>query len=254
MIAVWLKIMNRKEGLDFVLYHLDFWLEAFEDKEKYDIFIYNENIENLPVKYNEYRILNKDEIINSSEDCARINGLTKTTPWIDDKWRGACAALSLPYWYLKNYEYCFGIDADDLILDCGDKIDYFLDKIEEVIVGSNLPVLSSDIYYSTPNNSWSFGITFANIEKFKKIIEKSLNLKTYEPGWARNLDFQIDQYFKLIEQQISPIAFTTEYRFIHGGEGGLKSYYDPIKKHCACDLYGKRIQYGSKQPRTLLIK
>jgi hypothetical protein len=250
MIAVWLKIMNRKEGLDFVLYHLDFWLDAFKDNSKYDIFIYNENIENLPEKYT---TINKDIILKSSEECRRINELVQTTPWLADKWRGAGAALSLPYWYLKDYEYCWGIDADDLVLSCDDKINYFLGKIEEAVINNNLPVLSSDIYYSCPNNSWSWGITFANITKFSKIVEKSLNLQTFKPGWDRNLDHQIDQYFKLIKPQILPIAFTTIYQFQHGGKNGLKSYYDPIKKHSACNLYNEKIQYGIKQPKTLLI-
>lgn len=253
MIAVWLKIMNRKEGVDFVLKHLDFWLNAFSNKEKYNIVIYNENIDNLQDKYNQYKIVSKNDVKSYNEGCATITKLVAETFWLDEKWRGAGFALSIPYWYF-DAEYVWNIDADDLILDCGDKINHFIDKVENTLIENKNPILSSDIYYSTPNDSFSFGIAFAHRKQFSEIIKRSLNLRTYQPGWFRNLDFQLCQYFRSIEPKISPIAFTTKYEFVHGGENGLKSYYDEDKKICVCNLYNTRIQYGEKKPKTLLIE
>lgn len=252
MIGVWLKIMNRREGLDFIFKHLDFWVNAFSNKEKYKIFIYNENIENIPEKYIEYTIINKKKIIEEN-NCEEITRLVQSTPWLDDKWRGAGFALTTPYWYLTEFEYVWNIDADDLILDCGNKIGHFIEEIEQYVITKNTTVLSSDIYYSTPNDSFSFGITFANRLKFADAIKKALSLQTYNPGWLRNIDFQLCQYFRHVDYQLSPIAFTTIYQFVHGGENGLKSYYDAEKKMCACNLYNKRIQYGAKKDKTLLI-
>jgi hypothetical protein len=244
-IACWLKIMKRdKFSMDFIYNNLDFWLKVF-DREKYEIYIYNENIEELSDKYTKYKIVNKKDVVEKYE---KLYDEIVNSKIINNKWKNAAFALAAPYFYLED-ELVWQIDADDIILE--GKTNYYIDRVEDEL--KNLPVLSSDIYFSVPNNSWSFGITYANRKRFREIVEKALKLNTFECGWGRNLDHQIDQYFKLVER-FEYISFTTPDRFIHEGKDGLKSYFDIGKNLSACDLYGKRIQYGRKNNRSLLIK
>lgn len=250
MIGVWLKVMNRP-NMDAVYSTLDYWLEAFS-APKYDVWIYNENIDNLPEKYQHHKQITRKLIAERSE-CQTITNLINATPWIADKWKGACFALSVPYWFL-DADFVWNIDADDLKLEKDAPIKHYIEQVEDRLQKLNALILSSDIYWCV-NHQWSFGIAFANRREFAAIIKNALNLHTYEPGWGRNLDHQIHEYFRLILPQESPISFTTPHRFEHCGDinTGLCSWFDMQKKHSACSLYGKRVQYALKEAKCLLI-
>lgn len=237
--------------MDDVYATLDYWLEAFSDP-KYDVWIYNENINVLLEKYQGYRQVNR-KLIAERSDCQTITNSINTTSWISDKWRGACFALSIPYWFLDT-EFVWNIDADDLRLESSAPIKHYLEQVEKELQNQNSPILSSDIYWCV-NRQWSFGIALAQRRPFSGLIEQALNLHTYEPGWGRNLDHQIHEYFRLKMPQVSPISFTTPHRFEHCGDinTGLCSWFDMQKKHSACSLYGKRVQYALKEPKCFLI-
>ena len=250
MIGVFLKIFN-KGDLNFHLDHLDFWFDKFKDQNKYKIYLYNENVEfKFLEKYsNISTIINREEIIKNIE-CKNIAEDILNSKILNDKWKGAAFALCIPFFYLQE-EYIWGIDSDDLKLQ--GNINYYLDRVEELIKQYNLPILSSDIYFSVPNNSWSFGITLAHKEKFKKILKEVLYTPVKEPGWGNNLDHMIDQYFKR-NTEIYYISFTTPDKFEHCGKNGLHSWFDTTENMSACDLYGQRIQYANKNNRSILIK
>lgn len=248
-IIAWLKIYQKPhEKNEEILRHLDFWLNIFKDN-KYKIIIYNENIELPEHYYSQYQIINRSQIMENIS-CQFIQQQINSNNIIADRWKKAASALSFPYFYCKE-KYVWNIDASDIMMD--GPVNYYLDKIFDCLNKNNLPLLSSDIYLTTPNKSWSFGIHLSEREKMRQLIQAVLPIKVKNCGWGINLDHMLDCYFKSGAYPHKHIAFTTYDWIKHEGENGLWSRFNRKKNLGECNLYGNKKAYGKLNSRSLLI-
>jgi hypothetical protein len=185
----WLKVFKKPhEKIEEIERHIDFWLDAFKNN-KYRIIIYNENVE-LSEKYNKFDVLSRSDVLKNPV-CRVISEKIYASSTLAERWKNAASALAFPYFYFSS-EYIWNIDASDIVMD--GPIESYLDKIFVALNQYNLPFLSSDIYLTTPNLSWSFGINLAQSHHMNNIIEAALDISVSPADWGTNLDHLIDQY------------------------------------------------------------
>lgn len=229
MIDVWLKIRDRG-NLEFVLKHLNFWLATFSNRDKYRIHIYNEDVFNLPVNYNIYPILNRQQILANIE-CRNVNNLIERSN-ISHRWKCAALALAAPYFYLHNSEYVINIDADDILMF--GPMDHYINRVIETMNNFNLPTMSYDYIYSHNTfdgnrnvlpHHWTFGVNISKIEQMKNII---LDITNNINGYARfirnlnihteaNLDILMSAFLANNGRNHKYHAFITKEGFFHRG-------------------------------------
>lgn len=255
-IIVVLKVRDRG-NLYFHLKHLNYWLSIFNDKSKYDVYIYSENLK-LPEQYNSYKIINKN--FYSTKDCK--NWLNIVNSKFPQRWRGAAFAHGAMYFYFNN-KIIYNIDADDISLFGKNTREHFV-NLENILIKDNLPVLSWDLHFSHPiadvvreyrEHHWTFGITLANSDKFKDIIYESTLLNLPDPQWEKNLDYTVDCYLDRVEHKIAFLF--NKHNFVH-------NYTVPCKHIATIDgelfktklIDGNGNQMNSTQPihqKTQLI-
>lgn len=195
MIAVWLKIRDRG-NTDFVLKHLNFWLGLFSNRNKYEIFIYNENF-NLTNLYKNTIITRQK--LQSNIDCVNMDKVIHSNMSVVQHWKKTAFALAAPYFYLKDYKYVWNIDSDDMAL-YGPNIYNYIEQVESLIELENLPTLSHDWLFSSncadpkiPHH-WTFGVNLSNIEMMSEIIPKAIQQNYPHPFKLGNLDYVVDCY------------------------------------------------------------
>lgn len=256
-IAVFLKMRDRGD-LNFVLKHVNYYLGVFSDTNKYQIFLYNENIKNLPDYYNCYNIINRNKLLENV-DCKKYHDLVEKSD-IDPRWKGAAFALGVQYIWLKDHELSYGVDSEDTCAHGPAK--YYMRKLEEKFKEYNLDIISFDLhnslhmgdFISTHPSHWTFGLCLARNKQMKNIVLKSLAAKYPTPPWQTNIDHKVGMY---LETYNTPyISCITKDFFTHTwGEGNhYKSVrYLPEIKKMESTLLGK-VEIHDKHPRTLLIE
>lgn len=195
MIAVWLKIRDRGNQ-DFVLKHLNFWLGLFSNRDKYDIFIYNENF-NLTNTYQNTIVTRQKLQLNA--DCVALDKVIHSNMSIARHWKKTAFALAAPYSYLRNYKYVWNIDSDDMAL-YGPSTYNYIEQVEKLIENESLPTLSHDWLFSSncgdpkiPHH-WTFGVNLSNIDMMKQIIVSAINDNVSHHKECGNLDYVVDCY------------------------------------------------------------
>ncbi len=261
MIPVWLKVRMRANNLDLVLKSLNYWISVFSNKEKYDLYIYSEDID-LPADYNCYKIIRKNNLLDDIE-CQKIFNQIQTS-CIDNRWKPAAFALSAPYFYLKTEKLVYNIDADDILIF--GPVKKYIQNLENKFNEFNLDTISYDMHYSVHQggffnfrpNHWSFGLNLSNRQFMKKLILKcffSQNVPT--APWGNNIDYLIDIN---LEKGHSPYyAFATPSQFIHywAINANLDEDYKGIKyignNKIESKLFGKTT-IAEKNPKTLILE
>jgi hypothetical protein len=241
-VAVYAKVMMRKEGLEFTLNHLDFWIKTFENSG-FDFFIYNENL-NLS-NYN--NVITKNELLQNIS-LQKIKNHIDNKSNIDQKWKGAAFALTSPYFYLEGYDYIINLDADDIKLK--NKAFYYIQKALNFMETNKIPILSYDIYNSL-HNHWSFGISLAKLDVMKDYITKTLYRNVHRPKWGINIDHMMDMYLKNTNHKY--ISFICPTLMEHGGSKGYCVNYNETSKKVEVNYYNKRRDQKDLHPRCIVI-
>jgi hypothetical protein len=257
MITVFLKIRQR-ESLDSVLKCLNFWLGAFDDRSKYNVFIYNENCV-LPPEYHSYNVITRAHMLDDS-GCRKLFEKVNNSA-IHHRWRGAAFALSAPYFYRHSTDLIYNIDSDDIIIY--GPIKSYLQKVEEEFNNPKIFTLSYDMHYSTHTggyyhirpNHWTFGINLSRKKAIYDIILKGLFNPPDPPPWDLNIDYVVD---KALDKINTPyICWITPDYLIHHihKEYNMNKFskFDKQKGLVESKLYGT-VEYKDKNSRTLLIE
>lgn len=243
MIDVWLKIRNR-DGRDFVLKHLEYWLGVFSNTDKFKVYIYNENF-NLPREYHQfYQVLNKTTLLQNLA-CKKLEANIMKTR-ISHAWKPAAFALSAPYFYLNNSQYLWNIDADDMI--AYGPMEYYADRVAEILKANNLTTMSYDYIYSynmydfsrkerfMPQH-WTFGINFSNVQKMKnEILIPAINsaekyikfIPTCNIQHELNLDVLVSTLLKHERKNDLYTSFITKEGLIHKGYPDKATYWSKL--------------------------
>lgn len=257
MINVWLKIRMR-DSVDSVLKCLNFWLAAFDDKSKYNIFIYNENV-NLPVEYSNFPVVRRHNLLDNV-NCRKIHDQIQKNH-IASHWKPAAFALSAPYFYLDNSELVYNIDADDIVL-LG-PIKNYLSKLEESFNDNKIFTMSYDMHYSCHQGDyypirphhWTFGVNLSRRLPMRDLILKQLFAPIPSPPWGTNIDYIID--YKLDSVDTPYVCFITPNHLVHHIHGDYNqnkfSRFEKTSSRVETKLYG-RTQFVDKHNRTLLIE
>lgn len=245
-IIVWLKAIKRPQGIEFVKFHIDYWLNQFKDKEKYKIIIYNENNEDLYEIYKDYEIINKFELLKNPR-VFKIKNIIDNYGIIDPMWKGAAFGLTSPYFYYDN-KYIINIDACDSYIE-GDGF-YYIEKALELLKDKNLFTISLD-YYQSYHNEWSFGVNISETKRMKDIILKCMYKKVPVPGWKTNIDYLLTLYLK--NNKVSPTCFITPSKLVHCGLSNQTVKFDEQKKKVEVFLHGKTY-FKNLHPCTVLVK
>lgn len=237
MLDCWLKIRDRGD-IHFLLKHLDMWLGLFSDPAKYNVYLYNENVNLPPEYYATYNVISKAQVLQNN-DCKNLFALVNSS-LISIPWRGAAFALATPYYYLPNSRHILNIDADDIMLlgDGGKYIDRALQTINDL----SLPTLSYDYIYSfnpfdggrnlMPNH-WSFGCNVSNTGQMRGLIDRVLhNIRIYtnyipniNMAYEVNLDILMSAYFRHEGGNCRYVGFATKEGFIHDGFWNRAKYW-----------------------------
>lgn len=161
-IDIFLNIINTK-SIDFTLKNLNFWLAAFSDYKKYNIFILNNHV-NLPSYYNDnYNIINYQDCLNSNIDIKKLYLYLKESTLQNIEY---LFSNILPY-FLSKTEYMYNIQASNcFLLNDTDKI---FSKLESLIKLKD----SSCFIHAEKNQNLNFGIY--NTLLFKNDIISNIN-------------------------------------------------------------------------------
>jgi hypothetical protein len=252
MIDVWLKVRNR--GNDwFVIRNLTFWLGMFSDREKYRIWIYNEDAK-LPEYYNIYPIITRHSSLQKKECMELKNIIEKESAIIDNKWRMTAYALALPYFYLDDAEYIWNIDADDMFWYGSPE--YFLDEALNKLKEYKISTLSHDWLYSVNADSrtlphhWTFGINIGNARDMKNICINILKDKARYGYHIINLDFLVDKYLERTNAQY--VCFVSEFDL---SDNAWTIRFNKNINKIECGFFDqKKIFTGNIHPKTIMIK
>jgi hypothetical protein len=265
MIDVWLKIRNRNDD-NFCLKHLNFWLATFSNRDKYRLFIYNEDM-NLPFVYSTYTIIKRQDLLNDRV-CQNINATVNRTR-MSDKWKKTCIALLAPYFYLENSEYVINIDADDIIM--GPNTEYYTDAAIAAINQYNLPTLSYDYIYSynifdgnrnVVEKHWAFGVNISHTQRMRNDLSKIINnIDKYAGYFPRlnlqqecNLDILFTSFLQKEGHEYRYHTFISKNCFFyHSGFEDFSLYRcGYMNDNFNCEFRGKTI-IKPLHPKTLLI-
>jgi hypothetical protein len=250
MINVWLKVKSR-HSLEFVQKHLNFWLSVFSDKTKYNVYLYNEDVP-LPAEYKHLNIVSKKDLFNDAEVKELYDRVQKSkvvTPF----WKGAAFALSVPYFFLKEGDLVYNIDADDIVIFGNTK--YTLNKLEGLIVKENLPTLSRDMSFShhfmfpklRPHH-WSFGVNLSNRLEMRKLLDTVYDITIPVMPWGVNIDYMLDVYLE--KSKYKYLCFASPSTLVHYENYYCKFHDDGKVEEC---LKGET-KFATRHPRTLWIK
>lgn len=265
-ISVWLKVRKREDVNP--IEHLHFWLQVFSDRSKYDITIYNENLDlsNLTG----YKIVNAENLLQHSE-CHKWHNFIYASR-IADRWKRPCFALTVPYIYL-NSEYVINIDGCDMKL-YGD-VPLYLDKCIDLMKEHDLPTMSCDniLSYNPYDNRgimlnhWSFGVNVSKREPMKDIVFRAINLvdefERVKGPLFRSEEVNIDvlMSFYLLEQhrEYKYVAFITENKLTHQGSFFSRFNKDVRKFELELTVLSQRHPDGCHifadlHPKTFLIQ
>jgi hypothetical protein len=258
MITVILKIRMR-DSINSVLKCLNFWLGAFDNKDKYEVFIYNENC-NLGSEYNSYNVITRAHLLDDP-GCRKLFDKINNSN-IHQRWRGACFALSAPYFWRFSNDLVFNIDADDIQIF--GPIKSYLEKVEEAFNDPQIFTMSYDMHYSAHSvkefsrfrpSHFTFGVNLGRKKEMHDIILKGLFNPPVPPPWDLNIDYVVD---KALENFSTPYVcwISPNYliHYIHREYHMNKlSRFDKDKNSVESRLYGS-IEYKPKHQRTLLIE
>lgn len=198
MITVFLKIMDRG-NTPKVLECLNFWLGVFDNKEKYDLIIYNENLKLPPTpEYSLYNIITRANLLNDPGCKKLFEQINKSK--IHMRWRNAAFALGAMYFWRHSNDLCFNIDADDIVLYSPNTKSY-IQKVEEAFNDPKIFTLSYDMHYSTHTGDfynfrphhWTFGVNLSRKKEMHDIILKGLFNPPADPPWNLNIDYIVDK-------------------------------------------------------------
>ena len=242
--------MGRPPGDEFVFRHLNYWLAAFSDRNKYKIYLYNENMK-LPEWFGGVEMVNRAKLMQDPE-CQRLHQLISTSN-ITPRWRAAAFALGAPYFYLKDNNVIYQIDADDIIIygQVQDK----LEKAKNIILENNIPTLSYDMNFShhfvfgfERKHHFSMGVNIAQREQMKDLILANVGMKNMRMSFGQNLDLCLD--FGLERTGHKYICFTTEHKLYHCDT--YWCHYNKDKNTLENSLNGQ-VRNNPVHPRTVII-
>lgn len=257
-ITAYLKIKSRSSK-DFVLKTLNYWLGVFDDKTKYDIIIYSEDID-LPKEYNGYNILRKNNLLDNIS-CLKLNNYINDSKLITHHWKGAFAALSNIYSYEATNDLIYNIDADDIIIY--GPVKSYLRQVEELFQDPKMKTISSDLhlsahigdFYSRRPNHFSFGVNLSRRDFMKNLILKSIFKPIPDIGFGINLDYMIDKQLETIDTPY--IGFVMPSLFSHQwgpGDNDKKTVrYDLQKNKIVSNLCGRIVEHD-KHHKVILLK
>jgi hypothetical protein len=258
VITVFLKIMDRG-NTPKVLECLNFWIGIFENKEKYDLIIYNENLK-LPPEYSSYKVITRSYLLDDPGCKKLFEQINKSS--VHQRWRGAALALAAPYFYRHSTDLIANIDADDIVLYSPNAKSY-IQKVEEAFDDPKIFTLSYDMHFSTHTGDfysfrphhWTFGCNFSRKKEMHDIILKGLFNPPPEPPWNLNLDYIVD---KALDNISTPyVAWITPDYLVHKIHPDFNmnkfSKFDKTRGLVESKLYGK-IEYKEKHPKVLLIE
>jgi hypothetical protein len=265
MIDVWLKIRDR-QNLEFVLKHLNYWLATFSNRDKYRIYIYNEDINNLPSVYSSYKMLKRNDLYEDRE-CQNIRATVERSH-MSDRWKNTLLALALPYFYLKNSEYLINVDADDIFVP---NAEYYTNLVINIINQYNLPTLRYDYIYShnvfdenrkvLPHH-FAFGFNISHSVRMKNVIlnitnnidKYSKRIPRLNIGMECNLDILFTSFFQMEGNSFKYHTFITKECFYHSGFPNFELYCcGYYNGEFNCKYIGKSLAKPLHQ-KTILIE
>lgn len=258
MINIWLKIRKRyqlDQDPDFILRHLNFWLDLFSDRALYKIWIYNEDF-NMPEEFAEkikdITILNRTLLLEN-EDCKYIFDEIGKSVVISEWWKATAFALAAPFFYFKEEQYIFNIDADDMKLD-GPALEYLM-KAYNFAVSEKLDTISYDVLYSRNGlsvelpNVWTFGVNIGSTYKMRNVILTNIhNTEIKGQGAGLSLDLIIDHHLKSVNNYV---AFITPDKLHHMEVNTTR--FDVEKNLVEVGHHG-HLLHAEQLPKLLLVK
>lgn len=257
-ITAYLKIKSRFSR-DFVLKALNYWLGVFDDKTKYDIIIYSEDID-LPREYSCYKIIRKHNLLENIS-CVKLNNCIKQSSIITPHWKGAFSALGSIYTYEMNNDLIFNVDADDFLIY--GPIKSYIRQVENMFNDPQIKTLSADLhlsahigdFFTKRPHHFSFGLNLSRREFMKNLILKSILKPLPELGFGVNLDYMIDKQLETINTPY--IGFVMPSLLSHQwgpGDRDKKTVkYDLNKNKIVSNLCGHIVEHD-KHPRVMLLK
>lgn len=266
-VNVWLKINNK--GLSFVQKHLNYFLANLSNKEKYNLHIYNEDLE-LPIYYSSYSSQTR-KTISEMSFYPEIEKLFKP-----GRLYNVNTAMIIPYYYFLDNEDCtytVNIDSCDWLV-YGD-LDHYLQQALKILKNNDLNILSYDYIFSKnllysgecDSGIFTHGICLVNNRNVLKVFKKGLDLlssgqETKNVQFNEMLQFcktqeqiHIDWIFSLalLNSSQKYISFITKDTFSHDMGKTYSNQYNFNTKMIEAKLNNDLI--GSYKPsvRTVIL-
>lgn len=181
---------------------IKFWLEIFNDRQKYQISFLSDNIELL----NWIKSLQANVSLHTTPQESRKFFESRVS---EPHWQNIAAAHIASYQIAASSKssYYWAIDADDImILGSEKEISQKLVQVEHYVITNKMDGMSADVYYTLLKKHWSFGVAFLKND-LDNIVHLLLNTKIEDVQIRlrnRGLDpstISIDQYFDYYRDQ-----------------------------------------------------